>query len=399
MSDESPCIDAGDPNPIYNDIDGTRNDMGAYGGMDGHTKPRFNPIDSGFIFTTIGKIPVSEITETGLCMGLANVSEAVAHDLHIYQYTDAPFGGYSWISGLFGELDTSVKYYQILVAKWQNDTPPVFPADFEPLKDPLTKIKYTINPDGTVTATRVTLGPMTHNGLEGLYERTNVGYWAHMDLKIIWNTTWWENGKYDLTYKAYDSLFSPVSLPINDQERITIVVDNSPVQAEIHSVKYDSGEVIPECGLINLGSNTENLRFTITASHPNGYLRKYELSALYGKNRDGGDIVKEQYVGSHDDNPPFWPGVANVEFNSADAPPGQLDPWEVCAYQFRLQVWGRTTDGYRHICYKEFNDHYYINIGPQSLCKGDFDNDGDVDGSDLSVFASEFGRTDCLPTQ
>lgn len=28
----SPCIDAGDTNPVYNDPDGTRNDMGAYGG-------------------------------------------------------------------------------------------------------------------------------------------------------------------------------------------------------------------------------------------------------------------------------------------------------------------------------------------------------------------------------
>jgi len=28
----SPCIDAGDPNPIYSDPDGSRNDMGAYGG-------------------------------------------------------------------------------------------------------------------------------------------------------------------------------------------------------------------------------------------------------------------------------------------------------------------------------------------------------------------------------
>ena len=29
------------------------------------------------------------------------------------------------------------------------------------------------------------------------------------------------------------------------------------------------------------------------------------------------------------------------------------------------------------------------------LCDGDFDDDGDVDGSDLSVFAADFGRTDC----
>ena len=29
------------------------------------------------------------------------------------------------------------------------------------------------------------------------------------------------------------------------------------------------------------------------------------------------------------------------------------------------------------------------------ICEGDFDEDGDVDGSDLSVFAADFGRTDC----
>jgi len=28
-------------------------------------------------------------------------------------------------------------------------------------------------------------------------------------------------------------------------------------------------------------------------------------------------------------------------------------------------------------------------------CQGDFDNDGDVDGSDLAIFAADFGRTDC----
>ncbi len=29
-------------------------------------------------------------------------------------------------------------------------------------------------------------------------------------------------------------------------------------------------------------------------------------------------------------------------------------------------------------------------------CEGDFDKDGDVDGSDLAIFAADFGRTDCL---
>jgi hypothetical protein len=33
--------------------------------------------------------------------------------------------------------------------------------------------------------------------------------------------------------------------------------------------------------------------------------------------------------------------------------------------------------------------------GSGQPCEGDFDNDGDVDGSDLAVFAADFGRTDC----
>ena len=36
LSPGSPCIDAGNPDPQYNDPDGSRNDMGAYGGPDGN---------------------------------------------------------------------------------------------------------------------------------------------------------------------------------------------------------------------------------------------------------------------------------------------------------------------------------------------------------------------------
>ena len=34
-------------------------------------------------------------------------------------------------------------------------------------------------------------------------------------------------------------------------------------------------------------------------------------------------------------------------------------------------------------------------LGGSDECLGDFDSDGDVDGSDLSLFAADFGRTDC----
>ena len=37
--------------------------------------------------------------------------------------------------------------------------------------------------------------------------------------------------------------------------------------------------------------------------------------------------------------------------------------------------------------------HFGLNALP--VCEGDFNNDVDVDGSDLAVFAADFGRTDC----
>lgn len=41
------------------------------------------------------------------------------------------------------------------------------------------------------------------------------------------------------------------------------------------------------------------------------------------------------------------------------------------------------------------DDYVYGEIDPSIVCKGDFDCDGDVDGTDLAVFAADFGRTDC----
>jgi hypothetical protein len=43
-----------------------------------------------------------------------------------------------------------------------------------------------------------------------------------------------------------------------------------------------------------------------------------------------------------------------------------------------------------------WNQHFYkVIIHYTKVCEGDFDTDGDVDGSDLAVFAADFGRTNC----
>lgn len=44
-----------------------------------------------------------------------------------------------------------------------------------------------------------------------------------------------------------------------------------------------------------------------------------------------------------------------------------------------------------------YRHHGVVEVGyyPVQPCAGDFTCDGDVDGSDLAVFAADFGRTDC----
>ena len=406
LAEGSPCIDAGHPGLEYLDPDGTRNDMGAYGGPDAVTG-QSGHAGSGFIFTSIGDIPTSEITQTSgsPSIGLANVSQQIHNDLGVELYKDAPFGGRLWLHGLFGDQDP-VDYYQILVARWPDNNTQPDPADFVPLTDTLTKVKYTRQSDNTIKYEYINLGPQTVGSTANVYQLTRDGWWSHIDLRMIWNTTLWPNGKYTLIAKSYQQYYSfpwyyLVPLTNVDSQELILIVDNSPVEAEIHSVRYTSTNpnynpitdgLIPECGIIKLAGIQENLRFTIAASHPNGYLRDYTLRALYGKNKNGGLIAYDQYAGVHDVPPPFWPGLTEQELT----PRHPSVDWQPCAYEFRLGVWGRTTDGKNYIKYSEFSDHYYIQLAAGCCHDVDLDNNGHIDLRDLLVLSQYWLQT-CNP--
>jgi hypothetical protein len=75
-----------------------------------------------------------------------------------------------------------------------------------------------------------------------------------------------------------------------------------------------------------------------------------------------------------------------------------------CSYEFSfICEWDQP-----NYCKADFNDDGDVDGSDLSVfatdfgrtncsddCEGDFDNDNDVDGSDLAVFAADFGRTDC----
>lgn len=419
LGDGSPCRDTGHPGAQYLDPDATRNDMGAFGGP--QASGRGTHPGSGFIFTSIGNIPASEIEQDPghPSHALADVDAATASDLHIPAYADAPFGATLRIHGLFGETDIAngVRYYQILLAPWDAPDDPPEPEDYEPLATGLSKVKYIPQPDATVLTQIVTLGPQTISGITNLYKLTYQGWWSQIDLRMIWNTRNKPNGKYTLTYKAYryhplvPGLLVEYFPTANDLDHIDLLVNNSSVQAVIHNVKYDTssphwseatdGE-IPECGIINLQNDAENLRFNITARHPDGYLRRWVLDALWGKNHYAGVIASDNYPGTVPPN--NWHGVSTQEFNSED---GSLVPWQPCAYQFRLRAYTRATNGYGYLTstdpidYSEtFSDHYFIDLGGScAWCGGaDINRDGTVDMEDLAIMGLHFlDPTPCGP--
>jgi hypothetical protein len=61
-------------------------------------------------------------------------------------------------------------------------------------------------------------------------------------------------------------------------------------------------------------------------------------------------------------------------------------PTNIGEFSFKVQLMDANMNYSRRL--------FFINV-KMPLCEGDFDGDGDVDGSDLAIFAADFGRTDC----
>ena len=87
LPDNSPCIDVGDPNPNYNDVDGSRNDMGAFGGPD--------PMEPSLTSKLVKSISVSRL------------SGFPGDTVYAFVYLDNPIG--------LAKADLSISYDPLLL--------------------------------------------------------------------------------------------------------------------------------------------------------------------------------------------------------------------------------------------------------------------------------------------
>lgn len=96
---------------IYDDLDGTRNDIGATGGPCGSSVTP-GTVPNGFLWTSVGTIPVSEIDQTNGPKGGLTISR------------DRPFGSKPWLFGPFGNNVTGIHRYAVKIAKWTSNVAP-----------------------------------------------------------------------------------------------------------------------------------------------------------------------------------------------------------------------------------------------------------------------------------
>lgn len=374
----SPCIDVGDPSAIYNDLDGSRNDIGATGGPCGSAAPPGSVVD-GFLWTSVGLIPVADIDQTTGSKGGMTFDR------------DRPFGGQPWLFGPFGSNETSVYRYAIKVGKWSGSTPPAAGA-FTYVDDPLSKVRYNVS-GGTITTSNVSLGPVTFAGVPSYTPTVNGSgtYWAHENLRVILNTLELDEGRYSVRLEGYTFLGSLVTLSPNRD--LVLTINNTLPVVVLDQISFAGGLPIDECAIIPLPSPTSTLDFVFTANHPDGFLDDYALGVAVGKNRSGGVIVSDSYA-NHVTPTAVWNGVITAPVAATPANPAAplpaLQHWERCAYQFSITAWARTTNGFGRIYWTTYSDNHAIDLGSGGS-PADLDGDGDVDAQDLAIFAAAYG--------
>jgi hypothetical protein len=364
------------------------------------------------IFTRVGKIELAtEVSGSTQHLidpssGLANVPAAVAADLAIPAYEDAPFGGNLYLFGAFSQALYSLPGVCYKVRIYPD------PADhttFSYMDDPLVKTKYTVNlTAGTVDTERVTLGP----DASSCYQLTPLSatlagglqeFWSFPDLLALWRTGGLD-GDHELEIEV-SGLGSPSDfVHIVDYTDVTLTLDNVAPSARIEPLvagDFDTPRVYnpgpapasadllgsllgsfpadyggtgdPTCQIFSLQPlvPTKYLAFRLTARHPNGYLRYWDFrfernddqnEVVLGKRYDGSTNTMVDQTGVRVSSSQTSTSGFSDRFLYLDA--AHLEPSGAglggCAYRFLIRAATRTTDGYHYLRHSHDDDVHYV---------------------------------------
>jgi len=307
------------------------------------------PGDCAFLFTRVGLIGVDRIDNNGY---------AESSLLTPAGNQDAPFGATLHLCGWFGE-SSDITHYRIQCQRGS--------GTFKDITDPLSN-KYYAGGGKWVT---LSMGPFTLGGQPNLFttpylldkaEGLNRPWWFP-DLLAQWDTTKANgDGRYTIRILGYKwdgtTLTDATCLVIDSfYGEIKLQIDNTPPESEIINMIHlaaspPTPHVVQPCDIIEFRGG-DSLTIHFKAHDLNGHLGGYQLHAMYGHNcyvTPAPTGASDQYT-AHIGPTQKWYGgnfstiyqasaygVANGHCVAGNMP--------TCAYQFRLRVWKRTTNGY-----------------------------------------------------
>jgi hypothetical protein len=310
------------------------------------------PDDSLFLFTRVGIIGVNQIDTVGAAASgyaFPDVDPAAPNSIG----ANSPFGSTLDIAGWFGQFAGVFRY------KVQYDDG----TGWQDVDDPLANSYYDESVLGDGSWMTVALGPFTEGGQSNVYKLPDVEKpgqrWIFPDLIARWDTTKVTDNLYTLRIQGFGvaadgtTLVPSAALIIEpDFGNLKLRVDNSPPAVSIQSIEHsptggDPFNPVCVCDIVPFGSG--KLRFTFEASDAEGHLAGYSLAALFGHNQVVAPPpaqAADSYPG-HIDATRHWNGGTFVV--DYDGSVYTADKMPTCAYEFRLDVSKRTTNGYGNI--------------------------------------------------
>jgi hypothetical protein len=326
--------------------------------------PSGRPYDSLFVFTRVGITGVNEIDTTGAApSGYArpDTSPAAPNSAD----ANAPFGSTLDIAGWFGQF-CDVYRYKVQYSADGGIT-------WHDVSDPLANSYYEFALGGGNWVT-MAMGPFAEGGQINVYKLPYIERpgqpWIFVDQIARWDTTKVPDGLYTLRLLGFrvgpdgTTLLPAASLLIDPAYgTLHLRVDNQPPVSRIvaitHTPAGGSATPIQVCDIVPFSNG--RLSFQIEASDAQGHLRGYSLAALFGHNL----LVTPPPAAARDDYSAHigpsrhWSGgPVTVEYDGTIYPASKMP---TCAYQFRLDVAKRTTNGYGLI-YDAVEDTVHITL-------------------------------------
>ncbi|HNX49937.1 MAG TPA: hypothetical protein PLS53_03675 [Thermoanaerobaculaceae bacterium] len=323
------------------------------------------PHNNDFVFTRVGAIPTADIDCRGdiASSGYAYKSTTTAVKGNS---TNQPFGGTMDLFGFFGSM-SGVNRYRI---QYSTDG-----VTFTDLSDPLSDSYY----DSATHAWKSeSMGPESLGGTGNLYKLPYVEKpalaWSWFNRLAVVDSRKLPDGVERFTVIGYNwnesthtLTMSPATLHIDPAFGvIRLQIDNTPPAYSINSILRNNAAVHP-CDFVTLqGADVLEIRFT--AQDPLGHLAAYALSAMYGHNQvvspapapPGSTDEAVDGYSNHIAATLTWNGAPEyaIQYKAATYPAAAMP---TCAYQMRLSVTKRTTNGYGLI-YHDLEDTWHITI-------------------------------------